>query len=508
LKLVSENKMPNVGDIIAEKYKIDKVLGEGGMGAVFAATHQITGKRVALKWMRQELANDEEAGQRFIREAQAAGRIDHPNVVDVYDVGKQGNTVFLVMEYLYGEPFTAFLERGQQDPTEIVQILIPAMRGVAAAHRQGVVHRDLKPDNIFLCRDPDGSPREAKVLDFGISKVSGGASQTSHRLTRTGTMMGTPYYMSPEQVRGSKEIGPQVDVYAFGVILYEALAGRVPFHADTFSALVLEIATSTATPLREVRPDIPEKLEAIVNKAMARETKDRYKCLEDLGRDVELFGGGVTFDVTSHNIRMPDFVHSGQSPQPPLNVTSTPFSSEAPVSSIPGKRRGVSSAVIGLAGAAVIVLAGAGIWTFTGKTPTASPSLVRPASSAPAMLAPAPVPVPPAVKAEPLPLPTAKEPEVEPIPAAVAVAPVVLPVAITDRDSEDKNSVSVKAESDTKSAKHVRAERSSKRTSRSAAARSAITTPSPAVPTPAVPAATEHRARSNSRTGGFGLDEF
>lgn len=496
--------MPVIGDVIAEKYKIDKVLGEGGMGAVFAATHQITGKRVALKWMRQELANDEEAGQRFIREAQAAGRIDHPNVVDVYDVGKQGSTVFLVMEYLYGEPLTAVLERGPQNPTDVIQLLIPAMRGVAAAHQQGVVHRDLKPDNIFLCRSPEGVPREAKVLDFGISKMSGQGNQTSPRLTRTGAMMGTPYYMSPEQIRGAKEIGSQVDVYAFGVILYEALAGKVPFHADTFSALVLEIATATPVPLRKLRPDIPERLEAVVMKAMARETKDRYASIEDFGRDLGVFGDGVTFDMTSHQRPAPDFAKtSAAESQAALNVTSTPYASEVSLPPIPSKHGLPMPMMAGLGAVVVLALGGVGYFTLGGQKAPRSPSMVRPAVASPAV--PKPPVLPPAVTAPEV---VAKEP---PMGVGLTQQKALEAADNAAQDKNDKASADA-AKSDVAGAANTSARRGrAAKRPRTALARSQASGAAPAVveQKPAPAQTSERRSRSGSgRTGGLGLEEF
>ena len=361
--------MPRAGDVVAGKYRIEDVIGEGGMGAVYAATHTLTGKRVALKWMLPELAADEGAVQRFIREAQAAGRIDHPNVVDVYDVGEHDGSTFLVMEYLQGETLTAAFNRGGLETRHIIQLLIPAMRGVAAAHKTGVVHRDLKPDNVFLCRSGDGSYREPKVLDFGISKVSAGDGQLNPRLTRTGAVMGTPYYMSPEQVRGSSDVDQRTDVYAFGVILYEALTGRVPFDANAYSALILEIATGTPKRLRELRPDLPKGLEDVVLKAMARDPADRYRDVDSLARALEPFAEGVTFRSERGD---------PTGPQRSLNTTATPFVSGGPVT-VP-VRRGSVGLVIASIGIAV---AGALIWALQGSSGESASegNVVQPAPS-------------------------------------------------------------------------------------------------------------------------------
>ncbi len=348
--------MPRVGDVVAGKYRIEEIIGEGGMGAVFAATHTLTSKRVALKWMLPELATDQAAVQRFMREAQAAGRIDHPNVVAIFDVGEHEDSMFLVMEYLYGETLTAAERRGGLEARQVIQVLLPAMRGVAAAHAKGVVHRDLKPDNIFLCRGPDGSFREPKVLDFGISKVSstGEGQPMNPRLTRTGAVMGTPYYMSPEQIRGSSEVDERTDVYAFGVILYEALTGHVPFDADAYSALILEIATGTPTRPRELRPELPQALETVVLKAMAREPEQRYQSVESLARALEPFAEGMTFRVDR-----PDPTGRALSG---LGTAATPYTSEIPAAPMKVPvRRGAVSIVVALA----VLLLGGGVWAYT-----------------------------------------------------------------------------------------------------------------------------------------------
>src|SRR5262245_30307784 len=173
---------PNPGDVIAEKYRVERPLGEGGMGTVYAAANMLTGKQVAIKWLKPELA-PEEYVQRFMREAQVASRIEHPNVVNVFDMGRHEGALFLVMELLHGEPLSAWLEHTVPDAEEFLNLMIPVMRGVQAAHRMGVVHRDLKPDNIFLCRGLYGEAREPRVLDFGISKIAEGSLAPGKQLT-------------------------------------------------------------------------------------------------------------------------------------------------------------------------------------------------------------------------------------------------------------------------------------------------------------------------------------
>lgn len=372
--------MPKTGDLIADKYRIEQLIGVGGMGAVFSAIHQFTGKRVALKWMLPELARDADAVARFMREAHAAGRISHPNVVDVYDVGQHASSYFLVMEFLQGEPLTSALARRDLTPAEVLTLLLPAMRGVAAAHRQGVVHRDLKPDNIFLAYEEDGVRREAKVLDFGISKLSseeqGGINM---RLTRTGAVVGTPYYMSPEQIRGSHTLDKRADIYAFGVIMYEALTGQVPFHAETYGALVLEIATGTPRAPDDLVPTLPEELSQVVLRAMARDLNARYPSMEsliaalepfatskpprmDMRSRVSLYGQDLetTQALDPSSVSYPRYAPAPAIPTKP-HLASTPFAAELPDEGI-WQRKSLLGAAAFLGSAAVMVSA---IWYFT-----------------------------------------------------------------------------------------------------------------------------------------------
>jgi len=388
---------------------------------VFAASHTITGKRVALKWMLPELAADEGAVQRFMREAHAAGRIDHPNVVDIYDVGEHEGSSFLVMEYLTGEPLTKALQRGGLDARQVIQLLLPAMRGVAAAHGMGVVHRDLKPDNIFLCRGSDGSYRQPKVLDFGISKVStSGDMPLNPRLTRTGAVMGTPYYMSPEQIRGSSEVDQRTDVYAFGVILYEALTGQVPFDADAYSALILEIATGTPKRPRELRKELPAALEDVVLRAMAREPQQRYQTVEQLARALERFAEGATFSLHP----------TGRSSR--LATGTTPFTSSSTITA-PGKRNPLVIAAV----VVVLLLGGVGLALLRRPERNVAENLVQPAGlgALPAQPAPAaaavaaPAPVRPSVTAR-----------VAMDAGTMAAQPAVKPLQVQPRPAADNES--------------------------------------------------------------------
>jgi serine/threonine-protein kinase len=282
-----------VGEVVAGKYRLERLLGVGGMAEVYAATNVHTGKRVALKWVLPALGSTEEGRTRFQREAQAAGRIDHPNVVTIFDVVEHQGSLALVMELLHGETLARRAARvGQLPFVEAVALMLPAMRGVAAAHAEGVIHRDLKPDNIFICIDGEGAVRECKVLDFGVSKLTAAEGEASVDITLTGNLVGTPAYMAPEQVRGLKDIDQRVDVYALGVVLYQLLAGRPPFVRDLYSAVMVDIATTDAPPLARFRTDVPRRLAEVVHRALERDLAARFpdvptfiRALEEAARD-------------------------------------------------------------------------------------------------------------------------------------------------------------------------------------------------------------------------------
>jgi serine/threonine protein kinase len=295
----AQEGVPSLGSVIADKYRVEELIARGGMGAVYMATHLVSGKKVALKWMLPALSAVPGAKERFAREACATARIEHPNVIDIYDVGNDRGSVYLVMELLRGETLAEFLQRTPQvSAPEAVGLLMPALRGVAAAHAHHVIHRDLKPDNIFLCRSADGEPREPRVLDFGISKMGSG-DDPRLSLTRSGAVMGTPYYMSPEQVRGAKEVDERGDIYAFGVILYEMLTGQRPFEAETYNQLILKIATEDPAPMLELNPYVDRRLAAVIERSMARDPNTRYSSIEELALALEPFANGMLFRAST-----------------------------------------------------------------------------------------------------------------------------------------------------------------------------------------------------------------
>ena len=313
--------------VLAAKYRVTRTLGEGGMGVVLAAEHVVSGKPVAIKWLHPKMANEPDAGQRFVREARAAARVRHPNVVDVYDVVQQDGTVFLVMELLEGEPLSAVIARGELTIPALVALLVEAMRGVAAAHKQGVVHRDIKPENIFLAHMPDRAAPMPKLLDFGISKIIEGDHM---QLTLTGEALGTPMYMSYEQLQGARDLDGRADVYSFAVILYEALTGRPPYLAETFSQLLLKIATEAPLPPKKLRADVPTELDAVVQRAMAKDRDKRTPSINALIAQLMPFASEGAFRamMTAH-----------QAPTPAIRARSKPDRTEPFTSSQSGMRR-------------------------------------------------------------------------------------------------------------------------------------------------------------------------
>ena len=224
-----------LGTTLAEKYRIDRIVGRGGMGVVFSATHLWTGRPVAVKLLLPGLADDAGLVKRFLREARAAAGLRHPNVVDVLDMGSEPDgTVYLVLEMLVGESLDAVLERhGRLTLRELAAWVVPVCDAVGAAHGQGIVHRDLKPENIFLHRPAEGVTLP-KLLDFGIAKVLGTGTS---KQTAVGSVIGTLHYMSPEQAEGRADVGPRSDVWALGVVLYECLTGRMPFDGSNLSLI-------------------------------------------------------------------------------------------------------------------------------------------------------------------------------------------------------------------------------------------------------------------------------
>ena len=271
-----------IGQLIDGKYRILRLIGEGGMGAVYEGENVRIGRRVAIKVLHAALTGNKEVVQRFEREAQAAGRIGSDHILEVIDLGELADgDHFMVMEYLDGEPLGYRIQRlGRMSPPELAPIAKQLLRGLGAAHKAGIVHRDLKPDNVFILREKAGQRDFVKIIDFGISKFQPLGSD-GMKMTRTGTVMGTPYYMSPEQASGSKEADNRSDLYSVGVILYEAVTGRVPFEATTFNQLMFKIVLAEIPPPQTLVPELDPAFASMILKGMARDVNHRFQTAEE-----------------------------------------------------------------------------------------------------------------------------------------------------------------------------------------------------------------------------------
>jgi hypothetical protein len=274
--------IPQAGELVGGKFVIERVLGVGGMGVVLAARHTQLGQQVAIKFLRPSAAANPEAVNRFLREARAVVSLQSAHVVRVMDVGTLDDGLpYMVMEHLSGTDLGHVLEMRTAVPIEeAVDYVLQAVEAIAEAHAAGIVHRDLKPANLFLTVRPDGSPL-VKVLDFGISKAVPGGPEPMN-LTDTAIVLGSPLYMSPEQVRSTKNVDTRTDIWALGVIVYELIGGFPPFEADSVTGLCAKIVADPPAPLRLRRPEVPPTLEAVILRCLEKDITRRPRTVAEL----------------------------------------------------------------------------------------------------------------------------------------------------------------------------------------------------------------------------------
>ncbi len=329
-----DRDLPQPGAVIASKYRIERVLGVGGMGVVYAAKHELMNQEVALKLLLPQVAKDKEAVARFLHEGRATARLQSAHVVRVMDVGVEGTSPFLAMELLAGEDLGQILEtRGRFKITETVDYLLEAIEGLSHAHAAGIIHRDLKPSNLFLARGEDDAPT-IKVVDFGISKSVG----NDGGITATSAVLGSPAYMAPEQLRSSKHVDARVDVWSLGVIAFELLTGVMPFQGETVGEIFANVLEKSPVRPGSLRVEIPGKLEEAILKCLQKSADARFSSIAELANAIARHGTGrcdpLVANITKKLATTTPIVRSASIPDLELPAPiSAPKLSAPPISS-------------------------------------------------------------------------------------------------------------------------------------------------------------------------------
>jgi eukaryotic-like serine/threonine-protein kinase len=421
-----------VTDLIGQtlgNYQITSVIGEGGMGTVYLGEHRTLRRKAAVKVLKRQFAADANMVKRFVEEARAASAVAHPNIVDIHDVGTLADGLpFMLMEYLNGESLGRRLARvGRLSPSEARSVVIQASSALEAVHDRGVVHRDLKPDNLFLVPDslvPGGE--RVKVLDFGVAKLRGDLSGGGVQ-TRSGTLLGTPHYMSPEQCRGLNDlIDSRTDIYALGVILYEMLCGETPFQAPSFGDLVvLHVTTPPPRPTAKA-PDMPPEMERAILRALEKSPDDRFQTMADFRRALGTISVETMVGAPARAALRP----SDRPTTPAAMPATTTLSGTA------GETLRVSfyrRAPFVIAGAAVVVALAGVLALSRGRAPTSSNAiLVAPPAPAPSPVVAPPPMAPPAQQ----PAETTPQPPLETTPQPPLETPVPPPAVVASPSSQ------------------------------------------------------------------------
>jgi eukaryotic-like serine/threonine-protein kinase len=358
-------------------YRVTELIGEGGMGVVYLAEHPGIGRRAAVKILRPGLTDNPELARRFFNEARAANAIRHPSIVEVFDCGTlPSGTSYIVVELLEGENLASRLRsQGRLSVGDARRIAAQTASALAAAHAAGIVHRDLKPDNLFLVPDDrDAAQEMVKVLDFGIAKLGQQGSNVNSVKTRTGSVMGTPAYMSPEQCRGTREIDHRTDIYALGVILFEMLCGRPPFVSEGFGEMVhMHISQPPPTP-RTINPEIPEELDRVILWCLAKEPDERLQTMADV--HAALTGRPTPPARPTAKTARP------KTPEPTTPTTFTQAGAGAIATDVMGASRGRKASAVVLG---VLAIGGVALWLTRGSwqsrpadTVTVKPAPARP----------------------------------------------------------------------------------------------------------------------------------
>jgi eukaryotic-like serine/threonine-protein kinase len=300
------------GTLLLEKFKVLRLLGEGGLGAVYEVEHVFTKHRRAMKVLHARHRSNTDVVERFLREASAAGRIGNSHIVETFDAGLFADgSPYLIMEFLRGESLADYLRyQGRLSIAEMVNIIEQCCQGLAAAHSAHIIHRDLKPDNLFI--EKRGDTQFVKILDFGVSKFSSQIADIK-TMTQDGNAIGTPVYMAPEQMRGTKDLDARADIYSMGLVAYECLAGGVPFDAQSFAELASQVLGGKGTPLESYRPDLPAALLSVIKNATAIDANQRPASMNEFRAQLLPFASVVTNFATPAPNRTSDTITPGGS---------------------------------------------------------------------------------------------------------------------------------------------------------------------------------------------------